>query len=305
MNNEHKFWKARKLLLQKQVSEAYLLFNQYVQSTLTEYEQIRYWDGRDPKGCSLYIFDTWLLIDSRFGNHQEKMGLGDHLQYSRYFSYLEELDAQVIVECHPTLHKLFSHNYPAVDFSHSKPAHYDYLFFGGALPSIFGLAPSHSYLKPFQKICLPKTNLPRIGICWSASVKERSIPLKVLEPILEISDCEFWAVQKGHALVELEQYSSLINFIDLQDFAHTSALVAELDLIISVDTSVAHLAGAMGKAVWVLLFENADSRWGNASNTEWYSTMQIFRCFRKGNEAIFIGQVALSLRHWLRKFLSK
>jgi hypothetical protein len=229
---------------------------------LPSHEQKRYWSGSDLKERSLYIFDDWLFIDSTFGNHQEQIGLGDYLQYSRYFPFLAKLDCQVTIKCNQALHRLFSYNFPNLTFTTDPPTCYDYLFFGCSLPTVFSSISSKPYLKASQPIYLLKTDRLRIGICWAASVKMRSIPLKAFEPILKVSNCEFWAIQKGDALAELAEYSHQINHIELQDFDHTAAVVKELDLIISVDTSVAHLPGAMGKQVWVLLPLDVDARLG-------------------------------------------
>jgi len=294
------FLQARQLMFQGQILEAYKIFNEYIRSTLPPDEQSRYWDGIALRGRSLYIFDDWLLSDGTFGNHQEQIGLGDYLQYSRYFPFLAKLGSKVTIKCDRSLHKLFTHNFPNLNFTEDQPNDYDYLFFGCSLPVAFGSISSQPYLKPSQKIYLPKTDKLRIGICWAASVKMRSIALKVFEPILKVSNCEFWAIQKGDTLAELAEYSHRLNHIELQDFDHTAAVVNELDLIISVDTSVAHLAGALGKPVWVLLPQNADARWGyNTSQTDWYSTMRLFRQHNKDDWATPISQVSSALQQLL------
>lgn len=294
---ESLFLQARKLIFQGQILEAYKLFNEYIKNTLPADEQCRYWDGSDLRGGRLYIFDEWLFIDRTFGNHQELIGLGDYLQYARYFPFLAKLDCQVTIKCNQALHRLFSYNFPNLTFTADQPTCYDYLFFGCSLPTVFSSISSKPYLKASKPIYLPKTDRLRIGICWAASVKMRSIPLKAFEPILKVSNCEFWGIQKGDALAELAEYSHRLNHIELQDFDHTAALVNELDLIISVDTSVAHLAGAMGKPVWVLLPLDADARWGsNTTQNDWYSTMRLFRQPEQNNWATPISQVSLALK---------
>ena len=84
---------------------------------------------------------------------------------------------------------------------------------------------------------------------------------------------------------------------DIHDFADTAALIAELDLVISVDTAVAHLAGAMGKPVWLLLPLVPDFRWLlNRSDTPWYPTMRLFRQTRDGDWQEPIARIAQELR---------
>lgn len=299
---ESLFLEARQLMFQCQILEAYKLFNEYLKNTLPSNEKYRLWDGSDLRGHSLYIFDDWLFIDRTFGNHQEQIGLGDYLQYSRYFCGLAKLDSQVTIKCNQALHKLFRYNFPNLIFTTKKPTYYDYLFFGCSLPAVFGFISSKPYLKASQKIYLPKTDKLRIGICWAASIKMRSIPLKAFEPILKVSNCDFWAIQKGDALAELPEYSHQLNYIELQDFDHTAAIVNELDLIISVDTSVAHIAGAMGKEVWVLLPLDTDARWGfNTTQTDWYSTMRLFRQIDRDNWVTPISKVSSKLQQLVQE----
>ena len=126
---------------------------------------------------------------------------------------------------------------------------------------------------------------PRIGLVWSGSTihtndHNRSIPLSLLEK-LTMLDAEFHSLQKEIRDTDqqyLAQFNITAHAEQLTDFAETAALVAEMDLIISVDTSVAHLAGAMGRPVWVLLPFAPDWRWLlNRTDSPWYPTARLFR----------------------------
>jgi ADP-heptose:LPS heptosyltransferase len=121
-----------------------------------------------------------------------------------------------------------------------------------------------------------------------------------LAPLAKTKEVEFYSLQKGRptgqshnppAGMQLHDFSG-----ELADFADTAALISQLDLIISVDTAVAHLAAAMGKKVWTLLPFVPDWRWMmQGENTPWYSTMKLFRQPSRGDWAAVIDCVAEQL----------
>ena len=128
----------------------------------------------------------------------------------------------------------------------------------------------------------------KIGIAWAGSPtqardRDRSCHLTQFLPLLKHPNCAFYSLQKGAAaeaqLQDLPDDIAVINLGEtFNDFADTAAAIAQLDLIITIDTSVAHLAGAMGKPTWVLLCHNPDWRWGLDGDTSpWYPTMRLFR----------------------------
>jgi Glycosyltransferase family 9 (heptosyltransferase) len=127
---------------------------------------------------------------------------------------------------------------------------------------------------------------PRIGLAWAGNPKhvrdrERSIGLRHLLPLLDV-DATFVSLQKDVRAADaeaLEKNSSTLHFGHaLQDFSDTAALISHLDLVISVDTSIAHLAGALGKPVWVLLTHVPDWRWLlDRDDSPWYPAARLFR----------------------------
>jgi ADP-heptose:LPS heptosyltransferase len=128
----------------------------------------------------------------------------------------------------------------------------------------------------------------------------RSIPLSELLPIFR-ADAEFHSLQKEVREQDLDLMRTSTTVIDhaaaLTDFSDTAALVGEMDLVISVDTSVAHLAGAMGKAVWILLPFAADFRWmADREDSPWYPTAKLFRQQRPGDWPEVIERVAALVR---------
>ena len=146
-----------------------------------------------------------------------------------------------------------------------------------------------------------------MGLVWAGNPTHpndgvRSISLKQLAP-LAAANVEFHSLQKGPAVSQIAADGRGLRLIDhhqdLNDYVDTAALISCLDLVIAVDTSVAHLAGALGAPTWVLLPFVADCRWLVARNdSPWYPTMRLFRQTRRGqwDEAIEAVAQALQFR---------
>ncbi|MHC4181838.1 MAG: glycosyltransferase family 9 protein, partial [Planctomycetota bacterium] len=127
----------------------------------------------------------------------------------------------------------------------------------------------------------------KIGIVWAGNAKhkgdrKRSCSLTYFAPLANIPGLTFYSLQKGSASTEAcnpPENMKLINLEnELNDFADTAAVIANLDLVISVDTAVAHLAGGLGKPVWTLLHFIPDWRWlQNRNDSRWYPSMRLFR----------------------------
>jgi tetratricopeptide (TPR) repeat protein len=138
----------------------------------------------------------------------------------------------------------------------------------------------------------------KVGLAWAGRPthgddRKRSIRLSQLAPLAQISGVTFFSLQKGDPAAESANPLAGMQLIDcapdLHDFADTAALISQLDLVIAVDTAVAHLAGALGKPVWVLLPFKPDWRWLlNRNDSPWYPTMRLFRQSgrREWNEVI-------------------
>ncbi|MBC6455160.1 MAG: hypothetical protein GDA43_19780 [Hormoscilla sp. SP5CHS1] len=136
----------------------------------------------------------------------------------------------------------------------------------------------------------------KVGIVWrtnqaSGTAKDRSCTLSDFLPLLEFGGIAFYSLQKGEqvdSIAQLGRPSGQDRLIDLdaelQDFADTAAAMQQLDLIITVDTAVAHLVGALGKPVWTLLPFAPDWRWMRArADYPWYPTMRLFRQSQPGD----------------------
>ncbi|MEO6436494.1 MAG: tetratricopeptide repeat protein [Tepidisphaeraceae bacterium] len=247
----------------------------------------RAWSGQDVEGLTLLL-------------HTEQ-GLGDAIQFVRYASRLADRGANVLVEAPPELKSLMQ-SAAGVESVYARGEAlppFDLHATMLELPRVFGttlatipanvpyLAPDPQRAQAWGQIVQSDPPGRRIGLVWSGNPRHsndrnRSVLLRQLEPLAEQQDCSFYSLQKGVAAGQASDSTLKLKLIDhtplLTDFAETAALISHLDLVISVDTSVAHLAGAMGTPVWVLLPHVADWRWMTGRNdSPWYPTMRLLR----------------------------
>lgn len=246
-----------------------------------------------------------------------EQGLGDSIMVMRYLSLLKSRGAEkVIIYCEPSLERLMR-QLPGVDevvpqtdalplgeFDLHCPAMSLPYLFGTRLDSIPGKMPYLAVPNELithwaerltgQKdttafvgaaLAANEQTVIKVGLTWAGSRilrddARRSIPLYQFAPLLKISNVQIINLQKGDKSKQLAQLGWNIPdwMNECQDFMDTAALLANLDLVISVDTAVAHLAGAMGKQVWLLNRYESEWRWGlEGENSPWYPTMRIFR----------------------------
>jgi Tfp pilus assembly protein PilF len=250
-------------------------------------------------------------------------GHGDVIQFCRYADVLKaQGTASITMLCHPALKTLFA-ELEAVDivisFDEQIPASgWDFwtpllsipYYCKTRLDSIPAKIP---YLQaPANRIekwaaLLPKEGL-RVGLVWKGSTQfendaDRSLPsLDVLAPLWTVAGVNFISLQKGVGEEEAAQPPSGLSLTNLgyqlEDFADTAAVVASLDLVICVDTAIAHLSGALGKPCWVLLPEyKTDWRWlVDRADSPWYpGAMQLFRQPSMGDWASVIAEVIIAL----------
>jgi len=148
----------------------------------------------------------------------------------------------------------------------------------------------------------------RVGVAWAGNPrykadKQRSMRLKTLVPLLRVAGVEWVSLQKGPAAEQISELDAGLFLRDGssgdRDLADTAGLVAGLDLVITTDTCLAHLAGAMGKLVWILLPHLADWRWGNeGETTPWYPTARLYRQGTAGDWEGLLGRVRGDLEEW-------
>ena len=152
---------------------------------------------------------------------------------------------------------------------------------------------------------LPGSGHMKIGIVWVGSStyqndRHRSCRLSAFMPMLGIPGIDFFSLQKGEPSQELTELTPGLAVHDLdaaiRDFGDTALFIEQLDLVISVDTAVAHLAGALGKPVWLLLPAVPDWRWGlQGDTTPWYPSMRLFRQTQRGDWTEIMARVAAAL----------
>lgn len=232
--------------------------------------------------------------------HAEQ-GFGDTMQFVRFVQplVLAHPDAQILLRVPPALVTLLQASALPVQAvlsnQASLPAFDVHLplmslpLMGGWLtPDMWPAAPYLSPpvdLKMQWKRCLNALpNEPKIGLAWTGRSShgfngQRSLPEMMLAKLLQMQHVQWVSLQPGHPLppsVNPTQWHDWTQ--DLPDFAHTAALIASLDAVVTIDTSIAHLAGAMGKPVLLLLALDPDWRWGLQSDTTpWYPKMGLFR----------------------------
>lgn len=248
------------------------------------------WDGSDLGGRRILL-------------HAEQ-GLGDSIHFSRYIPLVAQRGGKVTLACQPELTRLLSplpgivelitHGQPLPEFDEHCPLPSLPGRFKTTLATIPALVPylrADTELSGRFKSAL-ETAVPekrwKIGIAWSGRSSHhndhnRSVRLEAFTTILErFPNAAFISLQQGAGAAEIATLPERIRPIDfsadISDFADTAALIDNLDLIITVDTAVAHLAGAMGKTVWVLIPMNPDWRWMlERTDSPWYPTMRLFR----------------------------
>jgi hypothetical protein len=228
-----------------------------------------------------------------------EQGLGDTIQFCRYAKLMAHKGASIVLEVDPALTSLISSldpNIKVISSGHDIP-NFDYQSPLLSLPWVFKttlenipaessyLSVSAFHLKKWSDRLSQKTK-PRIGLVWSGSTlhkgdKKRSIPLNEFEVIMNFP-FEFHCLQRelreGDAEILNRFPEVIIHCDELNDFSDTGALVEHMDLVITVDTAVAHLAGALGKPVWILLTYLPDSRWLlDRDDSPWYSNAKLYR----------------------------
>jgi hypothetical protein len=240
--------------------------------------------------------------------------LGDAIQFLRFAPQLRVQAEKVYVEVPACLVRLVK-TMPAVDdvITWERPAvaiEWDDHIEVMELPRYFrastaSLPNSVPYLFPpaSPRIATDITGT-KVGVVWAASDwnPARSVPLSLLSGVLSSARCSFYSLQKDRPPAGDGNLSSTLVPIQIlspeDDVLDTASVIAQLDLVITVDTMVAHLAGALGKPVWLLLTNPADWRWMlDRSDSPWYPTMRVFRQARDGEWGPVVERIADALHN--------
>jgi tetratricopeptide (TPR) repeat protein len=247
--------------------------------------------------------------------HSEQ-GFGDIIQFYRYLTELKKLGCTIVFETPAPLVPLFANqknNFKIITWGAAYPyfdVHCPLLSLPHAFKTTLQTIPaSIPYLFSLPKkrdewrTKLGKKNKARVGLAWSGNPRNedirRNIPLELFRPIM-IEGIEWHSLQKDvleNDRISLKTNPTIIDFTaSLNDFSDTAALIAELDLVISVDTVAAHLAGALGKPVWILVPFHPEFRWlRGRTDSPWYPTARLFRQVHNGDWGGVISQVSREL----------
>jgi hypothetical protein len=259
-----------------------------------------------------------------------EQGLGDAFQFIRYAKMVKDRGATVIVECHAPLMKLFANvqgidrllpfGAPLPPFDVQTPLYSLPFLLGTTLNTVPAAVP-YVYADPglvehwrreLDRLA-PRSGLGRglrIGIAWQGNPtfrddRWRSIPLARFEPLAKVENVQLISLQKGHGTEQLRGVAGHFDVVNLGNkldeaagpFMDTAAIMKNLDLVISSDTAVPHLAGALGVPVWVALPHVPDWRWLlQREDSPWYPTMRLFRQARDGDWESVFGRMADELK---------
>jgi Tfp pilus assembly protein PilF len=262
------------------------------------------WTGQDLQGKTILLFTEG--------------GFGDAFQFVRYVPMVADRGAKVILECQGELLPLFK-NVPRISAMVSRgeslPA-FDYQSPLQSLPLVFGttletIPAEVPYLAaPPDRIAkwgerLKGDSSFKVGLVWSGSAGDnaRSRTLETFAPLGAIPGVTFYGLQKGPDASQPIPPGMRLNQLgpELGDFADTAAIVANLDLIISVDTGVAHLAGALARPTWVVIPQDPDFRWlRSRGDSPWYPTMRLFRQTEAGSWKKPVEEIVKTLHQRLK-----
>jgi hypothetical protein len=258
-------------------------------------------------------------------------GLGDMIQFSRYVHLIEARGARVYLQAPQSLQIIMRSLSDQLEIVDEMERGFDYYTNLMSLPYIFktnlhNIPARESYLfadedkvKLYKKK-LNKTERKQVGLVWHGGFREkqpelwhinnsRNIACAFLEPLFRL-DIDLVSLQKGdeaidemtdflkrHPSFQLKDYSH-----ELKNFSDTAALIENLDLVISVDTSVLHLAASLGKETWLLNRLNSCWRWNscNKTRTPWYPTMKIFNQTKLGQWDDVVDDVIKNLKERIK-----
>jgi tetratricopeptide (TPR) repeat protein len=264
----------------------------------------RRWKGEDLGGERILLY--------------AEQGLGDTMQFVRYVSLVAERGGEVVLEVQPALHDLLARTDGASrvlrrgetlpEFTWQCPLMSLPLALGTELETIPASVPYivadaarvEAWRERLEK------NTRRIGLAWAGNPghprdRLRSIALEQLVPLLNVSGTTFYSLQFGSGAEQIKQLPPGVQLVDLgdelKDFANVAAIVTNLDLVISIDSAVAHLAGALGKPVWILLNKGCDWRWFlEREDSPWYPTARLFRQSTPGGWQEVVKRIELELQ---------
>ena len=219
-----------------------------------------------------------------------EQGLGDTIMFSRFLPQMQALCGEMTFECQLTLVNLLKHSFPSLDIVAEGEApddfdvHLPLLSMGERLGlNESGLFGSRAYLSSPVRAALPASGKLRVGLTWAGNPNHdndanRSIVWEQFANLTGLDDVDYFSLQLGPTADDCRGSNVISLDGQLDDCAATAAVIEKLDLVITVDTAVAHLAGALGKPTWVLLPIVPDWRWLlNRTDSPWYPNVTLYR----------------------------
>ena len=237
-----------------------------------------------------------------------EQGHGDMIQFARYAPLLAAKGARVTLQTYIELQALMMtlEGVDAVISPDDEEPASDIITPLLSLPLIFGTdltsipaevpylrAPADRLAKWRERLGVPTRQ--RVGVAWwgAQHIPRRSLPIDTLQPLLSLDDFEFHSLQK---IAPVTHPALIDHSAELEDFADTAALISLLDLVVTIDTSVAHLAGALGVPVWIMLKHDADWRWLlDRGDSPWYPTARLFRQGQRGDWGGVVAAIVTAL----------
>jgi tetratricopeptide (TPR) repeat protein len=268
------------------------------------------WNGQDLRGKTLLMW--------------AEQGFGDTIQFGRFAPILKQRGASIILRV-PARLKELAKGFAGVDrvvvaFEEiAEPIHFQLAMMSAPM-TLGTTAESIPDAVPYLKVDedrvtrwrdkLASHGRMKVGLVWAGNPnhendRHRSVPASALLPLWGVADAQFFWLQKerrDHDATYLPSGAKLVDLSsELDDFSDTAAAIEALDLVIAVDTAVAHIAGALGKPCWLLLPVNADFRWlREGERSAWYPTLRLFRQKSFGDWHGVIDRVSSSLREVIR-----
>jgi tetratricopeptide (TPR) repeat protein len=267
------------------------------------------WAGQDLRGKTILL--------------RTEQGFGDFVQFVRYAPAVKALGATVLMQVRAGLEQL-ARGVPGIDriLDRNEPLpEFDFYINLPSLPRVFGtdlasipadIPYLHAEPERVERWAtrLGAHDALRVGLAWAGSPSHtrdryRTVPLRMLSPLWGLGGVRFISLQKGPAAAEVDALPAELDFVnlgpELEDFCDTAAVISELDLVLCVDTAVAHLAGALGKPVWLMLPQPADFRWlEGREDSPWYPTMRLFRQSRRDHWEEVVERVKAALQERMR-----
>jgi len=272
------------------------------------------WNGEDLEGRSILLF--------------AEQGFGDAIQFFRYTALVKKRGADVTLACRPPQMRLFRRS-PWVDRLVPLDEVFqktDYQLLLMSFPAVLNtrldsipanvpyLSADPEAVATWGSLLARSGDGLKIGIAWQGNPKHpedarRSFPLSALAPLASVPGVRLIRLQHGHGSEQLERLNGMFKVedpfseagLDDWDYLDAANLIENLDLVVTMDSSIAHLAGALGKPVWVALPFASEWRWlRERDDSPWYPSMRLFRQRRDGDWDEVFERMSDSLKEWRR-----